>query len=79
MICRQENGAEFHCNSPVDWTRLPQPLQTDNVCHLLCDRILIDVVQCKEGVWTGNPDLGFWCHQPKEQNDETGPSPFVFE
>ena len=23
--------------------------------------MLISITECKEGLWTGRPDLGFWC------------------
>ena len=26
--------------------------------------MLISTVECKEGMWTGRPDLGFWCSKP---------------
>ena len=58
---------------------LPARVKTSNVCHFFCDRILIDILECKyssfpssvptaplycrEGVWAGRPDLGFYCSQ----------------
>jgi len=34
----EEKGTEFYCNTQLNWTTLPLPLLTDNVCHLLCDK-----------------------------------------
>jgi len=61
----EEKGTEFYCNTQLNWTTLPLPLLTDNVCHLLCDKMLIDVIECKNGVWSGRPEDGFWCNHPK--------------
>ena len=41
-------------------------IKTTNKCQLWCDRQLISVTQCTDGLWTGNPGLGFWCNQKKE-------------
>ena len=27
--------------------------------------MLISITECKEGLWTGRPDLGFWCNSPR--------------
>jgi len=27
--------------------------------------MLIDVIECKNGVWSGRPEDGFWCNHPK--------------
>ena len=26
-------------------------------------QMLISITECKEGVWTGRPDMGFWCNR----------------
>ena len=62
----EELGAGFHCKTPLDWASLPVMVEPSNQCHLLCDKLLVAVVSCKEGIWTGNPKKGFWCHQVKE-------------
>ena len=41
-------------------------IKTTNKCHLWCDRQLISVTECTDGLWTGSPDLGFWCNEHKE-------------
>ena len=41
-------------------------IKTTNKCQLWCDRQLISVTQCTDGLWTGNPGLGFWCNEKKE-------------
>ena len=28
-------------------------------------QMLISITECKEGLWTGRPDLGFWCNSPR--------------
>ena len=61
-----EVGGEFHCKTPLDWESLPVMVEPSNQCHLLCDKLLVAVVGCKEGTWTGNPEKGFWCHHEKE-------------
>ena len=63
----EEQGAGFYCNTPLDWKNLPVKVEPSNTCHLLCDRMLVASVTCREGVWTGKPGLGFWCHQEKER------------
>ena len=62
----EEQGAGFYCNDPLDWENLPVKVETSNMCHLFCDRMLVAVVECREGMWTGNPGLGLWCHHEKE-------------
>jgi len=56
-----EDGAEFFCDREINWSKLPQKITTNNRCHLFCDKMLISITECKEGLWTGRPDLGFWC------------------
>ena len=62
----EELGAGFHCKNPLDWDNLPVKVEPNNQCHLLCDKMLVAVVGCKKGRWTGNPKKGFWCHHVKE-------------
>ena len=61
-----EAGTEFHCSPEMDWDNLPAKIETNTQCNLLCDKMLIDIIECKEGIWTGRPDLGFWCNKEKE-------------
>ena len=37
-------------------------LHTNNTCHLFCDRMLVSTIQCRDGFWSGRPNLGFWCN-----------------
>ena len=60
-----EEGAEFYCNPPIDWARLPVKLDKMVECSLLCDRMVVAVVRCQEESWTGKPELGFWCTEKK--------------
>jgi len=61
-----ESGAEFYCDTEIsDWSNLPVKIDTTNRCHLFCDKMLISITECKEGLWTGRPDLGFWCNSPR--------------
>ena len=30
-------------------------------------QMLISTTECKEGMWTGRPDLGYWCNQEKPE------------
>ena len=62
----KEQGAGFHCKHPLNWETLPVKVESSNRCHLLCDKMLVAVVGCKDGRWTGNPGMGLWCHQQKE-------------
>ena len=59
----EEVGTGFYCNPAWDWSNLPVKLSHPTECYLLCDRILVGAVQCKEGVWTGHPEIGFWCNK----------------
>ena len=65
----EEKGAEFHCNPPVDWNNLPAQISKTAQCNLLCDKMLVAVVECKEENWTGHPDMGFWCTEEKAPVD----------
>ena len=58
-----EEGAEFYCRPEFSWAGQPTKIETTTRCHLLCNRMLVATAQCKEGVWTGQPELGFWCDQ----------------
>lgn len=62
----KEVGAEFYCNSPLDWENLPVKVEPSNQCHLLCEKMLVSVVGCREGMWTGKPELGFWCNEERK-------------
>ena len=62
-----EVGTDFHCKTPLDWENLPVKVEPTNNCILMCAEILMAVVGCKNGLWTGNPDLGFWCHHEMEE------------
>jgi len=59
----EEDGAGFFCTPPLDWSNLPVKMSKPTVCYLLCNMMLVATVQCKEGVWTGHPEIGFWCNQ----------------
>ena len=62
----EELGAEFHCFPPIDMSKLPIKIELNVTCNLLCDKILIAETKCRDFMWTGNPELGFWCNQKKE-------------
>ena len=34
---------------------------------LIILQMLISTTECKEGMWTGRPDLGYWCNQEKPE------------
>jgi len=59
----EEEGAGFFCTPPLDWSNLPVRMDKPTKCYLLCNMMLVATVQCKEGVWTGHPEIGFWCNQ----------------
>ena len=59
----EEDGAGFYCTPPIDWSNLPVRMSKPTVCYLVCNMMLVATVQCKEGVWTGHPEIGFWCNQ----------------
>ena len=62
----EEAGAEFHCKIPLKWEEMPVKVEPSNQCHLLCDKMLVAVVGCEEGEWTGKPKQGFWCSKERE-------------
>ena len=64
-----EEGAEFYCSPSVKWSALPVKIETNTQCNLLCDKMLVAITECKEGLWTGRPDLGYYC---SEVNDPIG-------
>ena len=59
----KEVGAKFHCKDPLDWSSLPVKVEPSNKCFMLCSKMLVAVVGCKDGVWTGHPKKGFWCYK----------------
>ena len=61
-----EPGAEFQCKNPLDWESMPVKVEPSNQCYLLCDKMLVMVTECMEGLWTGNPGLGFWCSHERD-------------
>ena len=61
-----EDGTEFFCSSPMNWDNLPAKIETNIQCNLLCDKMLVAITECKEGIWTGRPDLGYWCTNQME-------------
>jgi len=61
-----EEGTEFFCNPEISWSDIPFKLETNAQCHLLCDKMLVAITECKEGLWTGRPDLGYWCSEERE-------------
>ena len=62
----KELGAEFYCSSPLAWEDLPVRVEPSNQCNLLCDHMLVAVTECRAGVWTGQPGLGYWCSRERE-------------
>merc|ERR1719348_1314374 len=74
-----EEGADFVCDTPIEahdgsGTYI---IETGNVCILFCDSHLVATVQCVNGEWTGEPELGLWCYTEPQKADEltTTPSP----
>ena len=61
-----ELGTDFHCKTPLDWNSLPVKLEPSNHCVLMCSGMMMANIECKEGLWTGNPGLGLWCHHEME-------------
>lgn len=61
----EEKGTEFYCNPRVDFSNLPVKIDHQAQCNLLCDKMLVLVVECQNANWTGRPDLGFWCSEKK--------------
>jgi len=61
----EEKGTGFHCNPSLDWASLPVKIDETTQCDLLCDRMLVASVECKDGKWTGQPEVGFWCTKQK--------------
>ena len=60
-----QKGTEFFCNPHVSSKRLPVKIAQGTQCHLLCDKMLMAITECKDDIWTGKPELGFWCSQEK--------------
>ena len=56
----------------------PVRIAPSNRCHLFCDQVtmgtlsslltlhtlqmLVSLLECKQGIWSGNPRLGLWCN-----------------
>ena len=62
----EEEGAEFHCDPPLDLSNLPARIDPDAKCDLICDQMLQAEIECKESAkWTGHPGRGIWCTKKK--------------
>jgi len=57
-----EAGTDFVCKIPAVRVNGAYVVQEDNDCILYCDSHLTTAVKCNDGVWTGEPKLGFWCY-----------------
>ena len=60
-----EKGATFFCSSDIDWNNLPTKISISSQCSLLCDLMLVATIECKEGMWTGQPETGWWCSEER--------------
>merc|ERR1712098_510477 len=67
-----EEGTEFVCKIPATRINNTYVVQEDNDCIMYCDTHLTTSVKCNGGVWTGEPELGFWCYnEPSESSAPT--------
>jgi len=57
-----EQGASFICKSPAITTDNTYIVQADNDCAFWCDDHLAASLSCNDGIWSGQPELGFWCY-----------------
>jgi len=57
-----QEGASFICKSPAITSDNTYILQADNVCAFWCDDHLAAALSCNDGIWSGQPELGFWCY-----------------
>ena len=60
-----EEGAEFVCseNGKNIEIRSGLTIKTGYECQLKCSGSLVALVSCKAGVWSGEPEKGFYCYQ----------------
>jgi len=56
------DGAFFICESPAITSDNTYILQPDNACAFWCDDHLAATLSCNDGIWSGQPELGFWCY-----------------
>jgi len=68
-----ETGTDFVCDNAIDTETGEFIIETDNKCLLFCDSHLVADVRCLNGEWTGQPELGFWCYQFPEKDDQITP------
>jgi len=69
-----EEGTEFACKIPPTKNNNTYVVEQDNDCIMYCDSHLTTSVKCSNGVWTGEPELGFWCYnEPEEQPSTNNP------
>jgi len=54
-----EEGTDFVCKTHLNGTYI---VMEDNLCFMYCDTHLTASIKCNDGVWTGQPNLGFWCY-----------------
>jgi len=67
-----EEGTDFVCKIPPTEVNSTYVVQEDNDCIMYCDSHLTTAVKCNDGVWTGEPELGFWCYsEPLADNPST--------
>ena len=58
-----EEAANFICTAAaVDTSDGDYIITAPNKCMFYCDEYYVATVECLDGEWTGNPELGFWCY-----------------
>merc|ERR1712168_1716600 len=71
-----ELGTDFVCEQTIDTADAEYIIENGNQCYLFCDDHLVADVHCKDGEWTGQPELGFWCYnEPVKGNELTTEAP----
>ena len=60
-----EEGAEFKCSRNGNNIEIISGLtiKTGLECQLKCGGRITAVVSCKAGIWSGEPEKGFYCYQ----------------
>jgi len=47
----------------------------DMTCRLYCDGYHVATMECLNGDWTGEPELGAWCYYPPTADDDVNSTP----
>jgi len=68
-----EDGASFSCKGwdqrAINIPGVGIKIDTGDECELQCNGRVTAAVSCNSGLWSGRPELGFYCYDDKKVNE----------